>query len=137
MFNLFLQVQEEKRKAGILSENHSREIEALRADLNGQLSALKTSYDQKIVDLERRLEVALGKGLFEMAAMPFTCNGILLIQDNLPRVIQVIFQCTLILCYFSYPLFQIFLWGMVNLWILNIFGMYANLVNFVFVLRCP
>ena len=66
MFNLFLQVQEEKRKAGILSENHSREIEALKADLNGQLSAMKTSYDQKILDLERRLEVALGKSFFSL-----------------------------------------------------------------------
>ena len=27
-----------------------------------------------------------------MAAMPFPCNGILLIQCNLPRVIQVVFQ---------------------------------------------
>ena len=27
-----------------------------------------------------------------MAAMPFSCNGILLIQGNLPRVVQVVFQ---------------------------------------------
>ena len=29
---------------------------------------------------------------FGMAAMPFSCNGILHFQGNLPRVIQVVFQ---------------------------------------------
>ena len=30
--------------------------------------------------------------IFGMAAMPFPCSGILLIQGNLLRVIQVVFQ---------------------------------------------
>jgi len=55
-----LKVNEERKKAGEFSSKHVLEIENLKADLNGQIEKLRSSYDEKIADLERRLEVALG-----------------------------------------------------------------------------
>ena len=44
-------------------------MENLRDDLNGQLSRLRVDYDDKVEDLERRLEVALGAKLEHMMAL--------------------------------------------------------------------
>ena len=54
-------------------------------------------------------------------------NGILLFQGNLPRVTQVVFQMysNFMLVFLSpISIFNLCLWGMVKLSVLNIFGMY-------------
>ena len=43
--------------------------------------------------------------VFEMAAMPFPCNGILLIQGNLPRIFPI---STLRPAIFPIPYFKLF-----------------------------
>lgn len=44
-------------------------MEKLKDDLNGQLSRLRVEYDEKVEDLEKRLEVALGAKLEHMMAL--------------------------------------------------------------------
>ena len=51
------------------AENHQTELEKLKDDLNGQLSRLRVDYAEKVEDLERRLEVALGAKLEHMMAL--------------------------------------------------------------------
>ena len=54
---------------------------------------------------KRRKHLNLRIWLFVMAAMAFPCNGILLIQGNLPRSIQVVFQIYWnIMLVFLYPI---------------------------------
>ena len=44
-------------------------MEKLKDDLNGQISRLRAENDEKVEDLERRLEVALGAKLEHMMAL--------------------------------------------------------------------
>ena len=44
-------------------------MDKLRDDLNGQISRLRAENDEKVEDLERRLEVALGAKLEHMMAL--------------------------------------------------------------------
>ena len=58
--------------------------------MNLGLDSLKVPFS--IVDFPAIvLFLGAGVAIFEMAGMPFPCNGILLFQGNLPRVIQVVF----------------------------------------------
>ena len=73
------------------------------------------------------LESKFWKNIFRMAAIPFPCNCILLFQGNLPRVTQVVFQMyrNFMLVFLS-PIssFNLCLWGMVKLSVLNILRMH-------------
>ncbi|TRY74800.1 hypothetical protein TCAL_07117 [Tigriopus californicus] len=60
---------EERRKATELAEKSQGEMEALRDDLNGQISRIRAEYDEKVENLESRLQVALGAKLEHMMAM--------------------------------------------------------------------
>merc|ERR1719189_1597968 len=44
-------------------------MEKLKDNLNGEISRLRVEYDDKVEDLERRLEVALGAKLEHMMAL--------------------------------------------------------------------
>ena len=68
-FNLKLQAFEERKKAATHSEHQQEEMEKLKDDLNGQISRLRAENDEKVEDLERRLEVALGAKLEHMMAL--------------------------------------------------------------------
>ena len=57
MFQAF----DERRKAAALAEKSQEEMEALREDLTGQIARIRAEYDEKVEDLEGRLETALGK----------------------------------------------------------------------------
>ena len=65
----FFQAFEERKRASTQAENHQNELEKIRDDLNGQLSRLRVDYDEKVEDLEKRLEVALGAKLEHMMAL--------------------------------------------------------------------
>ena len=54
---------EERKKAAVEGQRRDEEMRKLRDELNGEINRLRTSYDEKIEDLERRLEVALGRSL--------------------------------------------------------------------------
>ena len=66
---LSFQAFEERKRASTQAENHQNELEKIRDDLNGQLSRLRVDYDEKVEDLEKRLEVALGAKLEHMMAL--------------------------------------------------------------------
>ena len=66
---LCLQAFEERRKASSEGDRHQEEMDKLRDDLNGQISRLRADYDDKVEDLEKRLEVALGAKLEHMLAL--------------------------------------------------------------------
>lgn len=52
---------DERKSNAALVEKSEAEIDALREDLNGQISRLRAEHDEKVANLESRLEVALGK----------------------------------------------------------------------------
>ena len=66
---ILLQAFEERKKAASHSDNQQEQMENLKDDLNGQLSRLRVECDEKVEDLERRLEVALGAKLEHMMAL--------------------------------------------------------------------
>jgi len=57
----YFQVNEERKKAYLLAEEHNAESQRLKDDFTEQINTLTISYDLKIKDFERRLEVALGR----------------------------------------------------------------------------
>ena len=52
---------EERKRASAHTEHHQEEMDKIKDDFNGQISRLRVEYDEKVEDLEKRLEVALGK----------------------------------------------------------------------------
>eukprot|EP00095_Tigriopus_kingsejongensis_P009992 maker-scaffold984_size73453-snap-gene-0.17 protein:Tk09992 transcript:maker-scaffold984_size73453-snap-gene-0.17-mRNA-1 annotation:"hypothetical protein OXYTRI_06834" len=60
---------DERRRATELAETSQGELEALRDDLTGQMARLRVEYDEKVEDLENRLQVALGVKLEHMMAL--------------------------------------------------------------------
>ena len=60
-FCSLLQALEERKSNAVLVEKSEKEMDALREDLNGQISRLRADHDEKVQNLESRLEVALGK----------------------------------------------------------------------------
>ena len=54
------QALEERKSNAALVEKSETEMDALREDLNGQISRLRAEHDEKVSNLESRLEVALG-----------------------------------------------------------------------------
>ena len=60
---------EERKRAASQAESHQNELERVKDDLNGQLSRLRVDHDEKVEDLEKRLEVALGAKLEHMMAL--------------------------------------------------------------------
>ena len=56
---------------------------------SGKTSSLKAILKELIVSTEEPNTETSEYLLFEMAVMPFPCNGIVLFQGNFPRVIQV------------------------------------------------
>ena len=117
--HLFLQNKIEKQKRH--SNQQRMNLQKVMGDLRGPFSKyhlfLHKHWTQKI---------------FGMAAMPFPCNGILLFQGNLPRVTQVVFQMyrNFMLVFLSpISIFNLCLWGMVKVSVLNKFGMYYFLCH--------
>ena len=51
---------EERKRASAHTERHQEEMDKIKDDFNGQISRLRVEYDEKVEDLEKRLEVALG-----------------------------------------------------------------------------
>merc|ERR1711902_268143 len=52
-----------------MGEHHQEEMDKIKDDFNGQISRLRVEYDEKVEDLEKRLEVALGAKLEHMLAL--------------------------------------------------------------------
>lgn len=63
------QAFEERKRAANNSEHQQEEMEKLKDDFSGQISRLRVEYDEKVEDLEKRLEVALGAKLEHMMAL--------------------------------------------------------------------
>ena len=57
----FPQALEERKRADDLSLRSQSELESLKVDLEGQINRIRAEYDEKVEDLEKRLEVALGE----------------------------------------------------------------------------
>lgn len=53
---------EERRTSALMVEKSQAELSALREDLTGQITRLRAEHEDKVKDLEHRLEVALGEG---------------------------------------------------------------------------
>ena len=54
-------MNEESKKFVVQNESHAEAIKILRDEMSGEINRLRTGYDEKILELEKRLEVALGK----------------------------------------------------------------------------
>lgn len=63
------QAFEERKRATANSDRQQEEIDRLKDDFNGQISRLRAENDDKVEDLEKRLEVALGAKLEHMMAL--------------------------------------------------------------------
>ncbi len=66
----YFQVNEERKKAYMLAEEHNAESQRLKDEFTEKINTLTTSYDLKIKDYERRLEVALGRILIYNFQLP-------------------------------------------------------------------
>lgn len=60
---------EERKRSAAHTEHHQEEMDKIKDDFNGQISRLRVEYDEKVEDLEKRLEVALGAKLEHMLAL--------------------------------------------------------------------
>jgi len=59
-----LQALEERRRASELAARAQEELAAARAQLKEQLSEVCRKHEEKVQELEKRLENALGESLF-------------------------------------------------------------------------
>ena len=58
-----LQAQDEKNKAAAERGSNTEAIQKVKEDLEEQMSTLRKQHDEKVTNLEDRLQVALGKTL--------------------------------------------------------------------------